>query len=422
VADRQTGRGIAAGVVAAVAAGIGLYLAREVFIPIALALLFYALLRPLVRWLQRVRVPAPAGATAVVLALLAVLAGIGIAFSAPVGEWAQKAPQTLERARAKLQKLEASLPFGGSALGAAPANRSATGGGEQTGSSARRGRETSDAQGPAGGVSAHGGQRDPQQPAASAGSGASASQEGGSTTGAESASQPSSSPGSSSSSGTQGRSGPSSAGAAVGKVFGTTASLLSGVVEVVLLLLFLLAMGDRLKLKVLRAIRCWDDRRTAATVADEVEAVVSRYIVATALINLGQGVVVALAVWALGLPTPALWGLLTFVMEFIPYLGALVMILLLAVAGLTASDSFGHAMLAPAAYLVITTLQNNLVSPLAYGNRLKLSPAAILIAVMVWWLLWGFAGAFVAVPILAAVKVLADHVDALKPVGELIGD
>jgi predicted PurR-regulated permease PerM len=126
--------------------------------------------------------------------------------------------------------------------------------------------------------------------------------------------------------------------------------------------------------------------------------------------------------WALGLPTPALWGMLTVVVEFVPYLGAMVMVVLLAVAGLATFGSFGHAMLAPAAYLGISTLQNNLVSPLAYGRGLKLSPAVILFSVMVWWFLWGVAGAFVAVPVVAALKVVTEHVPSLKRFSDLLAD
>jgi predicted PurR-regulated permease PerM len=427
VADQQKGRGIAAGVVAVVVAGCGLYLAREVFIPIAIAMLLYALLRPLVRRLQRLRVPAAVSATVVVLALIGLLVGVGVAFSSPVGEWVQKAPQTFSRAREKLQKLTASLPFGGSLMGGqGGASRSSgasgtSSGGEPT-SGGPRGGQAKDPPASASGDGGNSGQAQAggAKTSAAQGDGSTPSSGGGSTaadSGGGSAGGAGGSPAASS-----GKSGGGGAGAIVAKAFGTTANVVSTMVEVLLLLLFLLAMGDRLKGKVLRAIKCYDDRQTAAVVAEEVEAVVSRYVVATALINLGQSVVIALAMWALGLPTPALWGLLTFVMEFIPYLGALMMMLLLAVAGLTASDSFGHAMLAPGLYLVVTTLQNNLVSPLAYGNRLKLSPAAILVAVMIWFFLWGFAGAFVAVPVLAAVKVLADHVAALKPLGELIGD
>jgi predicted PurR-regulated permease PerM len=81
-----------------------------------------------------------------------------------------------------------------------------------------------------------------------------------------------------------------------------------------------------------------------------------------------------------------------------------------------------HAAIAPAAYLVITTLQNNLISPAAYGRGLRLNPAAILIAVMFWGLLWGVAGVFLAVPLLAAMRVAAEHTAGLEPLAIFLGD
>lgn len=95
---------------------------------------------------------------------------------------------------------------------------------------------------------------------------------------------------------------------------------------------------------------------------------------------------------------------------------------LLTVVGLTTFTSVGHILVAPAAYLAISTLQNNVVSPLVYGRRLRLNPVAVLVAVMFWWTLWGVAGAFLAVPIIAAVSVVSRHVSQLQPVGEFLGD
>jgi predicted PurR-regulated permease PerM len=73
-------------------------------------------------------------------------------------------------------------------------------------------------------------------------------------------------------------------------------------------------------------------------------------------------------------------------------------------------------------YLTITTLQNNLVSPIAYGRRLRLNPVAVFVGVLFWYALWGVPGAFLAVPILATLKILGDHIEAMAPVGEFLGD
>ena len=206
------------------------------------------------------------------------------------------------------------------------------------------------------------------------------------------------------------------------RVLGTTTSLVGGLVEVLLLTFLLLVSGDLFLQKLVRVLPFRGDKVTAVRIASEVEAAVSRYMEATALINLGQGIVVALAMWLLHMPSPVLWGVLTFFLEFIPYLGAAFMLIALGVAGLGSSESVGQALLAPGAYLLITTLQNNLVSPVAYGRRLRLNPVAVLVGVLFWWFLWGVPGAFLSVPIIAAVKIMGDHNEGLEALGEFLAE
>jgi len=206
------------------------------------------------------------------------------------------------------------------------------------------------------------------------------------------------------------------------RVFGTTTSLLAGLVEVVLLTFLLLASGDAFLTKLVNVITVRQEKREAVRMAGEVEAVVSHYMLVTALINVGQGTLVGLAMWLVHLPNPVLWGLLTFVLEFIPFLGGAAMMILLTLTGLATADGIGQALLPPAIYLTITTLQNNLVSPVAYGRRLRLNPVAILVGVLFWYYLWGVAGAFLAVPIIATVKILGEHIGALAPAAEFLSE
>jgi predicted PurR-regulated permease PerM len=121
------------------------------------------------------------------------------------------------------------------------------------------------------------------------------------------------------------------------------------------------------------------------------------------------------------MPDPLVWGLLTFALEFIPYLGAAAMVGLLAITGLTTFPGIGHALVAPMSYLAITTLQNNVLSPFVYAGRLKLKPLAVMVCVLFWWFIWGVPGVFLAVPIAATLKALGDQVPHLAPLGRLLG-
>jgi predicted PurR-regulated permease PerM len=117
-----------------------------------------------------------------------------------------------------------------------------------------------------------------------------------------------------------------------------------------------------------------------------------------------------------------LWGILIFFLEFVPYLGGASMLILLTLAGLASFDRIGQALLPLLVYLAVTTLQNNLVSPVAYGLRLRLNPVAVLVSVLFWYYMWGVPGAFLAVPIIATIKVLGEHLESLAPVAEFLSD
>jgi predicted PurR-regulated permease PerM len=328
-------------IVATVAAGAALYVAQEIFVPIALALLFTALFRPVVRVLAGISIPAPVSATLIVLGCLALLGAAGFFVAQPVRTWVRDAPKTLAAARTKLDKLRRPIKQVSEAV--QKAQQEVTG--------------------------------EKPQPAQ-----------------AQAPATPPSTP----------------VPPFVGRVFTTTAGLLGTFLQIIVLLFLLLATGDLLTRK-LAAVMPKPAKGTAEQAIDDSEAVVRRYLVVTALINLGQGVLVALTMWLIGMPTPPLWGVLTFVFEFLPYIGALFMVVSLAITGLATFEGIGQVLLAPAAYITISTIQNNAVSPFAYGSGLRLNPLAVLLGVLIGWFLWGVAGAFVAVPLLAAVKIFAQR-------------
>ncbi|MEO8294634.1 MAG: AI-2E family transporter [Gemmatimonadota bacterium] len=205
-------------------------------------------------------------------------------------------------------------------------------------------------------------------------------------------------------------------------IFGTTTALIAGISEVLLLLFLLLASGDMFLQKLVEVMPLLKDKKSAVEITKQVQQAVTRYLSTTFLINIGQGTVVGLAMWGLGLPAPWIWGVLTVFLEFIPYLGAAAMIGLLSVAAFGHFKDTLHIVLVPVTYLVIATLQNNLVSPIAYGQRLKLNPVAVLVGVLFWWFLWGVAGAFLAVPFIATLKIFADHKPSMAPLAAFLGE
>jgi predicted PurR-regulated permease PerM len=202
----------------------------------------------------------------------------------------------------------------------------------------------------------------------------------------------------------------------------TSASFLAGALETLVLLYFLLASGDLFLQKLTKMLPEFRDKKKAVAIARETETSISMYLTTVALINVLEGGVVTGVMLALGMPNPVLWGVLVLFLEFIPYLGALVMVGVLTLAALSTFDSVGHIVAVPASYLAINLVQAYVVTPLLLGRRLTLNPVAILMGLILWWEIWGVAGAFIAVPLLAAFKILCDHIETLAPVGEFLGD
>ena len=207
----------------------------------------------------------------------------------------------------------------------------------------------------------------------------------------------------------------------VSRLFGSTQRFLAASLEVTILLFFLLAAGDLFLQKLIKVLPNLHDRRKAIEIARATESSVSVYLLTTAAVNLVEGTIVAGAVYLLGLPNAPLWGALVALFEFVPYLGAVGAVVVLSVAALATFDDVGHALLVPGSYLVINLIQANLVGPLLLGQRLELNPVAILVSLAFWFWIWGIAGAFIAVPLLATFKICCDHIERLAPVGEFLG-
>jgi predicted PurR-regulated permease PerM len=187
-----------------------------------------------------------------------------------------------------------------------------------------------------------------------------------------------------------------------------------------LLVLFLLASGEMVYEKIVRILPTLTDKKTALRIIRDTEASISRYLLTISLINVGLGISVGCAMWAIGMPSPALWGAAATTLNFLPYLGALTGVVLTAIAALVSLEPLGYAILAPLAYFVLTIVEGSIITPHLLGRRLELNPIAILIGVAFWGWLWGLVGVLIAVPLLVVVKTICDHLPTWSTLGELL--
>jgi predicted PurR-regulated permease PerM len=205
------------------------------------------------------------------------------------------------------------------------------------------------------------------------------------------------------------------------QVFGGTTAFLSAATVVIFLTYFLLAVGDLFLQKLVAVLPQFKDKRVAVTIFRETEAQISLYLFTTTLINIGVGVVTGLVMYLLGMPNAVLWGVVAMVLNFVPYVGAVANMVLLALAALVTFEDTGRALLVPGAFLVLNLIESNLVTPAIYGNRMRLNTVALFIGLVFWWYIWGVPGAILAVPMMAAFKIACDHIESLSPIGEFLG-
>lgn len=179
-------------------------------------------------------------------------------------------------------------------------------------------------------------------------------------------------------------------------------------------LVFFLAGRIQIKRRLVQAIGPRSTRLAALRVFREIEDRLGAYLVTATFINIGLGVATTLITWALGLPSPLLWGALAGLLNYIPYLGPAVMALILAVAGIVSFPGIVQALLPAAAFVALTSIEGHVLTPLIISRRVSLNPFAVFLSMALWTWLWGPAGTFLAVPLLIAAMALADGVIARR--------
>lgn len=160
----------------------------------------------------------------------------------------------------------------------------------------------------------------------------------------------------------------------------------------------------------------------AARIMRDIQDRVSAYIMTVSLINAGVGMIVALGAWAIGLEAPIMWGGLAMLLNFLPYIGPMVMIALLALFGLGTADTILIGLLPAAAYLGLHAVESNAVTPSILGARFTMSPVMILVALSYFSWIWGVTGALLSVPILLTLTALVDHLGRPNLLGFIFGE
>jgi predicted PurR-regulated permease PerM len=199
-----------------------------------------------------------------------------------------------------------------------------------------------------------------------------------------------------------------------------TQAFLIGASFVFTLLYFLLASGDLFLRKIVSMLPTMSDKKAAVEISREIERDVSAYLFSITVLNVVLGTAVGIAMYFFGLPNPILWGVMAGFLHFIPYLGAIVGMTVVTTVALVTLDNMTTVLLVPVTYLGLDLLAEYLVLPMVMGRRLTLNPVVILVWVIFWGWMWGIPGALMAVPLLAILRIVCDHIESLAPVAEFL--
>ena len=186
---------------------------------------------------------------------------------------------------------------------------------------------------------------------------------------------------------------------------------------------FLLASGNTFRRKMVRiAGPTLGHKKLTVLALDEVSEQIQRYLLVQLFTSALVGVATWLAFLGLGVDNAAVWGVATFLLNFIPYLGSSIVTAGSALLGFVQFGSFEMAALIGGVALLINSIEGYLLTPWLTGKASRMNPVAIFVGVIAWGWLWGVWGLFLGVPMLLAMKAVCDRVDGLKPIGELLGE
>jgi len=186
---------------------------------------------------------------------------------------------------------------------------------------------------------------------------------------------------------------------------------------------FLLASGDHFRRKMVKlAGPTLSKKKLTLRALDEIDLCIQRYLLVQVFTSALVGIATWLAFLWIGVEHAAVWGVVTFVFNFIPYLGSIIASGAAMLAGFVQFGSFEMALLIGGVELLINTVEGYVLTPWLTSRAGRMNPVAVFAGVLAWGWLWGIWGLFLGVPILMVIKVICDRVDDFKAVGELLGE
>ena len=199
-----------------------------------------------------------------------------------------------------------------------------------------------------------------------------------------------------------------------------TRAFASGLLETVLVLFFLLVSGDTFLRRLVEIMPRFRDKRQAVDISKQIESDVSAYLFTVTIMNLAVGVATGTVMAFCGVGDPVLWGMVAFLLNYIPILGPMTGVLVFLLVGLLSINSLWGAFLPAGLYLLIHLIEGETVTPMLLARRFTINPVLVILSLVFWYWMWGVPGAILSTPMLAITKIVCDRIRPLMAFGHFM--
>ena len=190
---------------------------------------------------------------------------------------------------------------------------------------------------------------------------------------------------------------------------------------IIIFVIFILLQREDLRNRLIRLAGSHDLQRTTAAL-DDAAGRLSRLFLIQLLLNGTFGVVIGLGLWLIGIPSAILWGILAAVLRFVPYIGAAIAAAFPLALAVAVDPSWSMLLWTIALFLVVEPIVGHVIEPMVYGHSTGLSPVAVVASATFWTALWGPIGLVLATPLTVCLVVLGRHVERLEFLDVMFGD
>jgi predicted PurR-regulated permease PerM len=206
----------------------------------------------------------------------------------------------------------------------------------------------------------------------------------------------------------------------MGALFSGTTTVAAGLFTTLVVLFYLLVSGETFLRRFVEILPSFAEKRQAVEITLDIERNISAYLITVTLINAIVGVLTLLVMWACGVANPLLWGLVAFVVNFVPILGPMAALVIFLMASVLSLGVTWWALLPVGLYFLIHVVEGELVTPMLLARRFTINPVAVILALLFWYWMWGVPGAILAVPMLAITKIVCDDIRPLRAFGHFL--